>query len=136
MDEILGKVFKHKPHPHVPQNVNEMVKETPLNINERIALLVTNALGSMPCAYVFVVLAIIGFPGVNATPPQLVNWVSQTFIQLVALSILALGQTIQNRNTEMRNNQSYLMQVKTVHDVELMYGMLSDIKNRGADDGK
>lgn len=143
MDELLENVSKRFVHPHVPQNVNEAVNEAPLNFNEWLAVTVTNGLGSMPCAYIFMVLAVLGFPGFNATPAALVQWVSQTCIQLVALSIIALGQTIQNRHTERRNDESYKMQVKTCHDAELTVTLLKEIKQelqqqkeRNLDDGK
>lgn len=58
-----------------------------------IAIKITTALGTMECASLFVCLAIYGFPQ-HPNPQQLVQWISQTLIQLTALSILGNGQQI------------------------------------------
>ncbi len=69
-------------------------------VNEWLALHITNAVGSMWAAYLFALLAIAGFPGFGASPAQYVQWLSQTFIQLVCLSIIIVGQNIQSRASE------------------------------------
>lgn len=62
--------------------------------NTWLALILTNGVATMACAYAFAFLAILGFPGLHATPQQYVQWLSQTFIQLTMLSILAVGQRL------------------------------------------
>ena len=69
-------------------------------LNDTLAVRITNAVGSMWAAYLFALLALAGFPGFAATPQQYVQWVSQTFIQLVCLSIIIVGQNIQSRASE------------------------------------
>ena len=86
------KLYTHIPHPHIPQKVTIAKAEQALTgFNMKIAVAITKGLGTMVCAYIFAILAIIGFPGFGATLTQYVQWVSQTFIQLVALSVLAVG---------------------------------------------
>jgi len=63
-------------------------------LNQRIALTLTRAVGTMWCAYAFVFLALVGFPGFSASPTQYVQWISQTLIQLVMLSVIMVGQQI------------------------------------------
>src|SRR6266849_7681415 len=78
-------LFRHEPHPHqqMPQKVTITRAEQALQgFNMKIAVAITKGLGTMICAYIFAILAIIGFPGFNATLTQYVQWVSQTFIQL------------------------------------------------------
>jgi uncharacterized membrane protein len=111
-------LYKHTPHPHTPKNVNQAQKEEQQSFNDRIAVAITRALGSMWAAYLFMILALIGFPGLNATPFQYVQWVSQTFIQLVALSIIQLGTQILGRKAELQAEEQYNTTVKSFHDIE------------------
>ena len=66
-------------------------------INSWLAVKITNGVGTMFCAYLFAIIAIIGFPYSNTTPREVVQWVSQTFIQLTLLSIIMVGQKIQGQ---------------------------------------
>lgn len=62
--------------------------------NDWIAIKLTSLVGSMICAYAFAVLAIIGFPYGSKTLSAYIQWVSQTFIQLVMLSVIMVGQRL------------------------------------------
>lgn len=117
-------------HPHLPANVNRLVEieQEKASINEKIAIFVTNLLGNMWTAYFFLFLAIVGFPVNNPTPQAIVQWFSTTCIQLVALSVLALGQTIQNRHSELKAEQSFKMDMKNTHDNNMQIEMLNDIR--------
>lgn len=75
--------------------------------NDRFALIVTNAVGTMWCAYVFALLALISLPsvleGLPAQGPQpLISWIAQTFLQLVLLSVIMVGQRVQQESTDQR----------------------------------
>ena len=84
-----------------------------------MAVLLTRGVGTMVCAYVFAVLAVLGFPGLTVslssvsyssagvTGQQYVQWVSQTFIQLVMLSIIMVGQNILSAAADLRSSQTY-----------------------------
>jgi hypothetical protein len=61
-------------------------------LNQWLAVKITRAIGTMWCAYVFAVLAAYGFPYHNITPPTVIQWVSQEFLQLVLLSVIMVGQ--------------------------------------------
>lgn len=113
-------LYKHKPHEHVPRNVNAFLQaeQAASTINAKIAVAITRGMGTMVCAYFFATLAIIGFPGFQATPTQYVQWLSQTFIQLVALSVLAVGQSIMSRHQELQAEEAFNTTVKSFHDVE------------------
>lgn len=69
--------------------------------NDRIALAVTNGVSTMWCAYAFAVIALTSLPStlaqrsVNAD----VQWVAQTFLQLVLLSVIMVGQKVQAQST-------------------------------------
>ena len=68
--------------------------------NTVAALRITNAVGTMWCGYVFAVLALLGFPGLQATPQQYVQWLSQTFLQLTLLAVIMVGQNVQSARAE------------------------------------
>jgi hypothetical protein len=59
-------------------------------MNDWVGQKVTALLGSMWAAYLFAALAIYGFPHTH-TPHDVVAWISQTFVQFVALSIIQHG---------------------------------------------
>lgn len=62
--------------------------------NDALALVTTNAVGSMWCAYAFAAFAIWGAPaGVRTLGFQ--NWFAEEFLQLVLLSVIMVGQNVQ-----------------------------------------
>ncbi len=107
----MAIAFEHIPHPRVaarkktgpPKTTDEHV-----GLNGRIALTLTTVVGTMWCAYVFAVLALIALPsalGGGLFP--LIQWVSQTFIQLVMLSVIMVGQNILGRAADKRADMTY-----------------------------
>jgi hypothetical protein len=62
--------------------------------NRRIAEKITAAVSTMWCAYIFAAIALISLPAAIRTGDSLVivAWVAQTFLQLVLLSIIMVGQ--------------------------------------------
>lgn len=72
--------------------------------NARFALFITNAVGSMWCAYLFAALALVSLPSAlnSGDMVVIVSWISQTFIQLVLLSVIIVGQNVQAAATEGR----------------------------------
>ena len=67
-------------------------------LNKKFALFITEKVGTMWCAYAFTALALISLPEVIASedPRKLVSWIAQTFLQLVLLPIIIVGQNIQS----------------------------------------
>ena len=64
------------------------------SINQRIAEKVTSFVSTMWCAYLFAAIALISLPAAIKTGDAIVivAWVAQTFLQLVLLSIIMVGQ--------------------------------------------
>ena len=56
----------------------------------------------MSCAYAFAVIALISLPEALSSedPLEIVSWIAQTFLQLVLLSIIIVGQNIQSEIAE------------------------------------
>jgi len=73
-------------------------------LNMRLALRITTAVGSMWCAYAFALLALISLPAVirSGDPLIIVGWIAQTFLQLVLLPIIIVGQNVQAAATDAR----------------------------------
>jgi hypothetical protein len=63
--------------------------------NRRIAQRITAAVSTMWCAYLFGFLALISLPAAIRSHDVLViiAWIAQTFLQLVLLSIIMVGQS-------------------------------------------
>src|SRR6266446_6301123 len=121
------KLYTYIPHSHIPQKVTIAKAEQALTgFNMKIAVVITKGLGTMVCAYIFAILAIIGFPGFGATPTQYVQWVSQTFIQLVALSVLAVGQQVLSKHGELMADEQFNTTMSTYHDIEQIMQHLSE----------
>ena len=64
--------------------------------NQWFAVKVTKGVGTMWCAYAFAALALVSLPSAIASGSAvtLVSWMSQTFLQLVLLSVIIVGQNV------------------------------------------
>jgi hypothetical protein len=64
--------------------------------NAWFAVKVTTGVGTMWCAYAFALLAFVSLPSAisSGNAVTLVSWISQTFLQLVLLSVIIVGQNI------------------------------------------
>jgi hypothetical protein len=100
----------HVPHPHL-ENRKEFLKkhrEEVRGFNNRLAVTITNIVGTMWCAYAFAILAIISLPeAIQAGTSALVAWVAQTFLQLVLLSIIMVGQKVAAEKSDRQLEQTY-----------------------------
>lgn len=66
-----------------------------VGLNGKIAVIITNAVGTMWCAYVFAVIALISLPSsIAGGVSTLIAWIAQTFLQLVLLSVIMVGQKV------------------------------------------
>jgi hypothetical protein len=64
--------------------------------NAAVAVRITRIVGTMYCAYVFTLVALIALPAAIAqgSVTVLVNWLSSNFLQLVLLPIIIVGQNV------------------------------------------
>jgi hypothetical protein len=64
--------------------------------NTWLAVRITKTVGSMWIAYVFAAIALISLPAALASGQVIVivSWVAQTFLQLVLLPIIIVGQNV------------------------------------------
>src|ERR1700733_8598978 len=77
-------------------------------INAKIAVFLTNIVGSMWCAYVFAIIALIGLPpALKPGGEGIIAWIAQTFLQLVLLSVIMVGQNVQSVASDVRSQHTY-----------------------------
>ena len=104
----MPNLFKDVPHPHIAQrqragppkvaDVTSVPDDAPWydRLNSFLAVKITKGVGTMWCAYAFTVLALVSLPSAirSGSAVTLVSWISQTFLQLVLLSIIIVGQNV------------------------------------------
>ena len=96
----------HIPQLVLSQHVHQKIHGDSLagRINARLAVGITKVVGSMWCAYLFALLALISLPAAihSHDPIIIVAWIAQTFLQLVLLPIIIVGQNIQAASSDAR----------------------------------
>ncbi|GAC1629120.1 MAG: hypothetical protein NVS4B2_10850 [Chloroflexota bacterium] len=111
--------FLPKLHPHIAAHrEHKPVKvedHSPSTLNGRIALLLTKGVGTMWCAYAFAALALVALPQALGSPLLLVQWISQTFIQLVMLSVIMVGQNLLSAASDKRAEDTWMDADATFH---------------------
>ena len=110
--------FSYSEHPHTSGRLEK--PSTRLSFNSRIGLMVTKGVGTMWAAYVFLALTLVSLPGVIASGSVivLVSWIAQTFLQLVLLPIIIVGQNIQASAAEARAKATYDDATAILHEVK------------------
>ncbi|MBS1718193.1 MAG: hypothetical protein JSS72_10735 [Armatimonadetes bacterium] len=103
--------FEHKPHAHVEERKKKgpsKVRDEHVGINGKIAIFLTTVVGTMWCAYFFSALALFALPdAMKGGLLTMVQWLSQTFIQLVMLSVIMVGQNIMGQASDKRAEMTY-----------------------------
>jgi len=126
--------YTHAPHPHTLERLEhrdrpvkhaDVVKEqVATRFNSWLAVKITDGVGTMWCAYVFALVAFVSLPAIltqarfvpkNFFPSWmianglilLVAWIAQTFLQLVLLSIIIVGQNIAAAASDKRSENTY-----------------------------
>lgn len=85
-----------------------LIEHEHLGFNGRLALLITDKVGSMWCAYIFASIALISLPAaINEGTSALISWVTQTFLQLVLLSVIMVGQKVAAQASDKRAMQTF-----------------------------
>jgi len=117
----MSDIFKYVPHPriqarkeHGPPKVADVAMpgvNAPWyrRFNAGFAVKITQGVGTMWCAYAFAALAFVSLPSAirSGSPVVIVSWISQTFLQLVLLSIIIVGQNILAEASDKRSEATY-----------------------------
>jgi hypothetical protein len=97
------RTAQQSPHLHVPRHVSRARIQAQVHgagvigrFNAAVAVRITRIVGTMYCAYVFSLIALVALPAAleQGSPTVLVNWVSSNFLQLVLLPIIMVGQNV------------------------------------------
>jgi hypothetical protein len=74
----------------------------------------------MWCAYLFTVIALISLPDAIRSGDSIIiiAWIAQTFLQLVLLPIIIVGQNIQARAADKRAEQTYRDAEAVLHEAQ------------------
>lgn len=77
--------------------------------NEKLAAKITSGVATMWCAYAFAIIALVSLPSAikSGDVITIVSWVAQTFLQLVLLSIIMVGQNVGSKSLEQKINETH-----------------------------
>lgn len=105
-------VFQHVPHPRIRERQHRRPVQTTderLGFNGKIGVFITTVVGTMWAAYAFTLIALVSFPAAVQSGDKIiiVAWIAQTFLQLVLLPIIIVGQNVQARAADKRSEQTY-----------------------------
>jgi hypothetical protein len=93
-------------HPS-PRALKEAMGEVD-GFNAKFAVLITRLVGTMWCAYLFAGIALLGLgPALKPGGEGIIAWIAQTFLQLVLLSVIMVGQNVQSLAADARSANTY-----------------------------
>jgi hypothetical protein len=109
---VAKSTYSYKQHPHVEKrkvNSPSDAEAPAKSLNEKIGLGITKRVGTMWAAYVFFALTLVSLPAAlsSGSPIIIVSWIAQTFLQLVLLPIIIVGQNIQAAASDRRAIATY-----------------------------
>ena len=115
----MSKIYEYIRHPRAAElRAGKPVKTTDLRrvnnknpfvrFNARFGLKITLVVGTMWCAYVFTIIALFALPSaIKQGTYFVVVWLSSSFLQLVLLPIIFVGQNIQAAAADKRAEDTY-----------------------------
>jgi hypothetical protein len=117
----MSNLFKYVPHPHLerrretgPPKVAAAAAQVHGRgligrLNAKVGLKITVIVGTMWCAYLFTLLALVSAPSAFRSGDKIiiVAWIAQTFLQLVLLPIIIVGQNVQAAAADARAQATY-----------------------------
>jgi hypothetical protein len=117
----VDHIFDYHPHPHIeqrkasgPPTVAQARRQLHgpgkiARLNSKIGLRITLIVGTMWTAYLFTLLALVSAPSAfkSGNTIIIVGWVAQTFLQLVLLPIIIVGQNVQAAAADQRAQATY-----------------------------
>lgn len=102
--------MEHMPNPYLDfrKKFLKPLERRENRFNDRLAVAITNVVGTMWCAYAFAGLALISLPAaIRGGTATLIAWIAQTFLQLVLLSIIMVGQKVASEKSDRQLEQTY-----------------------------
>lgn len=104
---------------HEPVNANQRHNDV-MSPLDKVGFTITRLVGTMICAILFTVLALISLPAALKTHSLIViiAWIAQTFLQLVLLPIIMVGQNLQGKHSEVMADEEFKTTRSTYKDLE------------------
>ncbi len=115
----MAKIYEYHRHPRAQElHEGRPIKSLDIRrldrgsfitrLNARVGLRVTVVVGTMWTAYLFTLLALLALPSaVHQGTYYVVVWLSSSFLQLVLLPIIIVGQNIQAATADKRAEETY-----------------------------
>jgi len=101
----------HTPHPRIAEREKtgpHLTKDEHVGFNGWLAVVITNMVSTMWCAYIFAAIALISLPtAIEGGTATLISWIAQTFLQLVLLSVIMVGQKVAAEASDKQALQTY-----------------------------
>lgn len=101
----------HTPNPRIEERQRtgpHLTKDEHAGFNGRLAVIITAAVSTMWCAYIFAAIALISLPAaIQGGTPAIISWIAQTFLQLVLLSVIMVGQKVAAEASDKQALQTY-----------------------------
>src|SRR3984893_10687208 len=128
-------LYTHVHHPSIAarkvsgpaKTVDQLDRSTAVaRLNASLAVLITRLVGSMWCAYLFAAFDLLSLPAaIRGGIQPIVSWVAQTFLQLVLLSIIMVGQNVQSAAADKRSEDTYLDAEAVLHEAQQIQAHLA-----------
>jgi len=137
----MSSLFSHQAHPRIEQRQAESPAKVAeqhradtgyQRFNKRLAVGITTNVGTMTSAYFFAMLSLVSLPAIldmtgwighpfprwmiSVSLIALVAWIAQTFLQLVLLPIIIVGQNVQAEASDKRAEATYLDADAVLHE--------------------
>ena len=126
-------IYRYVPHRRTQQKMAapmppvKVVDQLPhgnpaARFNQWFAVKVTTGVGTMWCSYAFAALALVSLPAAIASGSAvtLVSWISQTFLQLVLLSVIIVGQNVLAAAADKRSAATYADADAVLHETVMI----------------
>ena len=129
MKEVTSPVT-HVPRLVLTEQIHARVHGTsPMGrFNAAVAVRITKIVGTMYCAYVFTLVALVALPAAiqQGSATVLVNWLSSNFLQLVLLPIIIVGQKVisaaQDARAEADHETLTALHQMSVQQIQILNG--------------
>jgi hypothetical protein len=101
-------LYEHIPHPHIELRKGRVLNKEADTFNSWLGVKITAGVGTMWCAYAFAILALLSLPeAIHSGLAALIAWIAQTFLQLVLLSIIMVGQKVSGDAADKQADDTY-----------------------------
>jgi len=123
-------LYRYSPHPHIASRREHrrrtVSQHHKVGFNGTLAKWITEGGGTMGWAYAFGALSLFALPqAIKGGTLPIIQWISQTFLQLVLLSIIMVGQQVIEAASDKRAARTYDDAEATLHELQQVQAHLA-----------